>query len=128
VDAASLLHAARVRARLSKRALAERAATSPAALVEYERGRRDPTVSTFERILLAAGWQPEVRLRPLAVDPAEAARRLEQVLDLVESLPVRARTGALRFPPLAQALAATDVDVDADGGRVGTAADAAGGR
>ena len=40
---------------VSKRELARRAHTSPAAIVEYESGRRSPTVDTLSRLIDACG-------------------------------------------------------------------------
>lgn len=98
---ATLLRRARERAGLSKRELARRAGTSPAALVIYEQGRRDPTVGTFLRIVAAAGAGAQVSLtgRP-GPDPATAGRRLEQVLDLADALPRRRAARNVEFPPL----------------------------
>jgi transcriptional regulator with XRE-family HTH domain len=102
VDAATAIRMARLRAGLSKRELARRAATSPAAIVFYESGARQPTIPTLERILVAAGARPELeisssRRRP---DPETAGRRLAEVLDLAELLPRRRPSGRLGFPPL----------------------------
>jgi transcriptional regulator with XRE-family HTH domain len=100
MDAGTLLRVARRRGGLSKRALARRARTSPAAIVEYERSRRSPTFDTFERLLTAAGVRVVVSVRPLPIDPQVAARRLADVLDLAEHLPHRPAARQLRFPPL----------------------------
>jgi len=96
VDAASLLLAARTHAGLTQRALALAAGTSQSAVAAIEAGRKQPTVSTLDRLLLAAGTE----LVP--AEPEQAAllrrgRRLEDVLHLAEALPFR-REGGLRFP------------------------------
>jgi transcriptional regulator with XRE-family HTH domain len=88
MDAARWIRSARERAGLSKRELARRARTSPAAVIAYESGARDPTVGTLRRLLAATGTDLEVAptRRP---DPHQAAARLEQVLDLADALPYR---------------------------------------
>ena len=96
MDAASLLLAARTHAGLTQRALALAAGTSQSAVAAIEAGRKQPTVSTLDRLLLAAGTE----LVP--AEPEQAAllrrgRRLEDVLHLAEALPFR-REGGLRFP------------------------------
>jgi transcriptional regulator with XRE-family HTH domain len=98
VDTAQILRTARRRAGLSKRSLARRARTSAAALVEYERGRRSPTVATLDRILRAAGQQSTVTLGPVRSDRESVAARLEQVLELAEALPHRKAAPRLTYP------------------------------
>src|SRR6478672_4373677 len=98
MDAGNLLRIARERAGLSKRELARRARTSPAALVTYEHGTRDPTVGTFMRIVHAAGADADVRVSRRGPDPAVAGRRLEQVLELADALPHRRAARELPFP------------------------------
>jgi len=99
MQAAEIIRQARQRAGLSKRALARRAHTSPAALVEYESGRRDPSVSSLERIVAAAGFDVVFGIRgPTDPDPAEAGRRLVEVLELAEHLPRRAPATRMAFP------------------------------
>ncbi len=101
VDAASTIQTAREHAGLSKRELARRAHTSPAAIVAYESGTRDPAVGTLARIVAATGTVGDIelgsgRLRP---DVQVASERLEQVLGLAEQLPHRRPSGRLAFPP-----------------------------
>jgi transcriptional regulator with XRE-family HTH domain len=101
MDAALTIRKAREHARLSKRELARRAGTSPAAIVAYESGKRDPTVGTLARIVSATGVVGDIELglgspRP---DPRVAARRLEQVLELAEHLPRRPPSRDLAYPP-----------------------------
>lgn len=95
------LRAARHRAGLSQRALAERAGTSQATLAAYERGRKVPSVEVFERLLTAAGERLTVEPRPgrrTTEDLERSAGRLLDVLALAEALPYRPRP--LRFPRL----------------------------
>ena len=99
MDGATLIREARERAGLSKRELARRARTSPAAIVLYEQGARDPTVDTLDRILAAAGARADVRLtKKTGPDPEQSGRRLVQVLDLADALPRRRAARNLRFP------------------------------
>lgn len=96
MDAATLLRTARTRAGLSQRELAAAARTSQSAVAAIESGRKQPTVATLERLLVATGTE----LVP--ADPEQAAllrrgRRLVDVLHLAEALPFR-REGGLRFP------------------------------
>ena len=100
MDAAAAIRSARCRAGMSKRELARRARTSPAAIVEYESGRRDPTVATLTRILCATGHRARLDVAPAAgpPDPALAGKRLVQVLDLADHLPRKPASRSLRFP------------------------------
>lgn len=101
MDGAALIREARERAGLSKRELARRAHTSPAAIVVYEQGARDPTVETLHRILAAAGARADVRLRKrVGPDPEQSAHRLVQVLELADALPRRRAARTLSFPRL----------------------------
>ncbi len=101
VDAALTIKTAREHARISKRELARRAGTSPAAIVAYESGTRDPTVGTLARIVAAAGALSEIELGsgPPRPDPQVAGTRLGQVLELAEHLPHRRASRTLAYPP-----------------------------
>ncbi len=57
---ATVLRTARERAGISKRELARRARTSPAAIVAYESGRRDPSFGTLDRLLRALGLRADL--------------------------------------------------------------------
>jgi transcriptional regulator with XRE-family HTH domain len=99
VIAAATLRAARLRAGLSLRELARRAETSHSTLVAYERGRKVPSVETFDRILRAAGFTVSLEVVPAVggSDPAERGRELAEVLDLAERFPAR-HAASLTFP------------------------------
>jgi len=100
MNAALAIATARRRAGLSKRELARRSSTSPAAIVEYESGRRDPTVGTLDRILRAAGSSAVITIEPQSpVDRDRAARVLADVLSLVDAIPMRAAARSLPYPP-----------------------------
>jgi transcriptional regulator with XRE-family HTH domain len=105
MDAAWAIRKARELAGLSKRELARRARTSPAAIVAYEGGMRDPTVGTLDRILGAAGSAADIELEPerMQPDPVVSARRLAQVLALADRLPKRPAARRLTYPPFARA-------------------------
>lgn len=102
MDAATAIRTAREAAGLSKRELARRAGTSPAAIVAYESGGREPTVPTLTRICEGANARLAVTVVPAGglPDRATLAHRLGQVLDLAEALPQRRVARHLSFPPL----------------------------
>ena len=90
---------ARLRAGISKRELARRANTSPAAIVEYESGRRSPTVDTLARLVDACGLGYNITLHSTAARERRnmAGKRLSQVLALADSLPHRAASRKCGF-------------------------------
>jgi transcriptional regulator with XRE-family HTH domain len=94
MNAAAAIREARLRAGMTQQDLARRARTSQATLSAYERGRKEPSVSTFSRILGAAGAELSVRPGPFA-----NGHTLEQVIDLAALLPTRFEP-ELRFPRL----------------------------
>ena len=65
-DAANLLREARRRAGLTQRELAKRAGTAQSVVARIERGLRDPSWQTLERLIAAAGFSlhAELTLRP----------------------------------------------------------------
>jgi transcriptional regulator with XRE-family HTH domain len=76
---------------LTLRSLADRAGTSHSTLAAYEAGRKVPNLATWERILHAAGWEPEVRgrARPEAPGADRRGEELEEVLALAGHFPAR---------------------------------------
>ncbi|MCU1373307.1 MAG: hypothetical protein JWO68_593 [Actinomycetia bacterium] len=98
-DAAALLREARRRAGLSQRQLGARAGVQQPVIAAYEGGRRQPSFPTLRRLLQAAGFDLDTRLRAVRAlpDDVEAGRQLVQVLDLADHLPQRARR-TLAFP------------------------------
>lgn len=100
MNAAGAIKLARLRARLSKRELARRARTSPAAIVHYESGAQAPTYPTLERIVEAAGFRPVLTITPAVVDREVAGKRLEQVLRFAAHMPRRPAPRHLRYPRL----------------------------
>jgi transcriptional regulator with XRE-family HTH domain len=101
MDAALAIRTAREHAGLSKRELARRAATSPAAIVAYESGTRDPTVGTLARIVQATGAVGLIELEPGPARPdrAASARALVDVLGLADAIPLRPAARELPYPP-----------------------------
>ena len=90
---------ARLRAGISKRELARRALTSPAAIVEYESGRRSPTVDTLARLIDACGMGYNITLYSTAARERRnmAGKRLSQVLALADALPHRTASRTCGF-------------------------------
>jgi len=76
LDLAGLLREAREAAGLSMRGLAVRAGTSTSTVARIEAGTMDPTVGMLRRLLLAAGHEVELVLRP-----ADARPRLADLSD-----------------------------------------------
>ena len=101
MNAAAIITSARTRARLSKRELARRVGTSPAAIVEYESGRRSPTIDSLDMILRVCGFDLALSF----VDRSETdrlekcGRDLESVLSLVDAVPHTWVKSELKFPP-----------------------------
>jgi transcriptional regulator with XRE-family HTH domain len=101
MGAAQAIRTSRQRAGLSKRELARRAHTSPAAIVAYESGTREPSLPTLQRILAAAGARADLVVASSALpDVATRARRLVEVLEFAEHFPHRRRPDLLAFPPI----------------------------
>ncbi|HEX4867125.1 MAG TPA: helix-turn-helix domain-containing protein [Acidimicrobiales bacterium] len=96
-----LIRRARHRAGLSQRDLAARAGTSHAAIAQYETGVKVPRTDTLERILQAAGFAPDVTLRPRPdgppADREAKGRELLAALELAALFPLRRR--ARHLPP-----------------------------
>lgn len=90
MPSSELIRRCRARSGLTLRELASRAGTSHPTVAAYEQGRKDPGGSTLERLVLAAGF--ELELRPSGLDRGRLADRgdeLEAVLALAEQFPRR---------------------------------------
>ena len=102
MNGATLIRRARRKAGLSQRELAERAGTSHATLAAYETGAKVPRVDTLDRILRAAGYEPEVVLSGRADAGREAreakGRELREALELAAHFPVRRLAKHLPVP------------------------------
>jgi transcriptional regulator with XRE-family HTH domain len=93
VAAWAIVREARTRAGLTQRALAERAGKAQSEIAKIERGRRDPTFATLERLVRAAGLDLRIELAPrddhdrqlirdmLERTPAERLASLEENLE-----------------------------------------------
>lgn len=99
--AACQLQQARLAAGLSLRELAARAGTSHATLLAYEQGKKIPAVTTFLRILEAAGYAVDIRLskRIREKDGIPRGEELEAVLRLAEQFPAKV-SKQMDFPVL----------------------------
>lgn len=99
MDLQHVVTRARQAAGFSKRELARRAETFPAAIVEIESGRRSPTVDTVSSLIEACGYRIEVNLMPAtSVSDQEVSRTLVQVIELAESLPRRKPSSVCPYP------------------------------
>jgi transcriptional regulator with XRE-family HTH domain len=90
VVAWALLQEARRRAGLSERGLARRAGTPQSTIAKIERGRREPSLSTLQELVRAAGYDLRFQLVPrdyhdvqlidgmLSLTPEERVRSLEE--------------------------------------------------
>ena len=85
-SAGELLRAARTAARLSQRELALRAQVTQSVVSAYESGARDPSLTTLQRLVEAAGQQLDVHVRasdsPLGLQ-GPLGRRLRRRRDAV---------------------------------------------
>lgn len=81
-EAGLLLLAARLDAGLSQRQLAARAGTSGATIAAYERGTKQPRLSTLRRLLAAAGGRLDLAWTPRADDSRMLTREERRSLAL----------------------------------------------
>ena|SRR5581483_2209521 len=101
-----LIRAVRRRQGLTQADLAQRAGTSQPVVSAYEHGRRDPTYGTLRKLVEAGGEQLRLDARrpradlPPPTDLQEHARRLLDVLSLVDAMPKRQRAKTLDAPRL----------------------------
>jgi transcriptional regulator with XRE-family HTH domain len=75
-----MIRSHRERVQLSQRSLARRAGTTQAAVSRIERGLTSPTWETVRALLLAMGYEPDLRVRRLAGrwDPVHLAAMRER--------------------------------------------------
>jgi transcriptional regulator with XRE-family HTH domain len=103
MNPSQVLRNARRHAGLTQARLAAEAGTSQATVSAYESSAKQPSVATLSRLLSAMGLRlavaPDVAGLPRQPDPARAARRLVEVLELAEALPTR-HAQELAFPRL----------------------------
>lgn len=100
MDSARLIRIARERSGLSKRELARRAGTSPAAIVKYEAGITSPTVDTLNRIVEVAGWAIEFQLSPVTPDLVERGQMMADLLTIVDMVDIKPANKTIEFPRL----------------------------
>jgi len=106
VSPGELLRTVRRRRGLTQADLARRAGTSQPVVSAYERGRRDPTFATLERLVEAGGERLRIGAEvvgdgpPPAYGVDEHSRRLVDVLLLGGAIPARSRLRVLRAPRL----------------------------
>jgi transcriptional regulator with XRE-family HTH domain len=98
MNAAILIKTAREKSGLSKRELARRAETSPAAIVKYESGQTSPSVYTLNRILRVAGWEVEVHLTSVSNELVERGEMMADLLSIVDLVEIRPADTYLKFP------------------------------
>lgn len=98
MDAGRIIQVARERSGLSKRELARRAGTSPAAIVKYESGATSPTVDTLNRILRVAGWEIEVQVAQVSQQLVERGVMMHELLGIVDLVEIRPANPSLEFP------------------------------
>jgi transcriptional regulator with XRE-family HTH domain len=95
----ALLKEARLRAGLTQRELAARAGVPQSTVSVYERGERQPTLPTLERLLRAAGFTLRTDLAPIGPDPRRNGRVLKDLLELADRIPP-SRRRPLTYPRL----------------------------
>ena len=98
MDAGRVIRVAREKSGLSKRELARRAGTSPAAIVKYESGAMSPTVDTLNRILRVAGWEIEVQVTQVSQQLVERGVMMHELLGIVDLVEIRPAHPILEFP------------------------------
>lgn len=91
----AIVREARARAGLTQRELARRAGKAQSEIARIENGRQDPSLSTLEGLVRAAGFDLDLRLAPhddhderlielmLSLTPEERLRRLEEWSELL---------------------------------------------
>lgn len=79
MSAWAIVREARERADLTQRQLAERAGKAQSEIAKIERGRRNPTFSTLERLVRAAGFDLRIQLVPHDDHDAELIRAMREL-------------------------------------------------
>jgi transcriptional regulator with XRE-family HTH domain len=104
MEAGFLLQTVRRRQGLTQLELARRAGTSQPVISAYEHGRRDPSLQTLRKLVEAGGERLIVEAKvpetdaPTSMGVAEHARRLLDVLSVVDAIPIRPRSRVLEAP------------------------------
>lgn len=111
-DPAALVRAARSRADLSQRALAERAGTSQSAVARIELGTTSPTADTLVRLLAAADHELVVRLSEASAAGVAATAIGRRVSDFFEGASISGVIAVYLFGSTARASRHSESDVD----------------
>ena len=87
----ALLKRARIRAGMSQRELAERAAAPQSVIARIEQGERDPSLQTLQRLISGAGFELSIGLRRSPVVTPEMVLQMSQRLTPEQSLDAAVR-------------------------------------
>ena len=98
----AILREARLRAGLSQRELARRAATSQSVVARIEQGRSDPSTATLARLLAAAGFELRAELVPIAVADPHVLDDVARILALTPEERLREVRNVSRFEAAAR--------------------------
>ena len=93
---------ARRRAGLTQQQLADRASVPQSTVSVYERGGREPTLPTLERLVAATGFRVRLELVPAGLDLDRNGRVLRDLLGLVDRVPRSRRPADLTYPRLSE--------------------------
>lgn len=106
MEPSALIRAVRRRRGLTQGELARRAGTSQPVISAYERGHRDPTHGMLRKLVEAGGERLQLDAAmahsdlPPPADVHEHARRLLDVLSLVDAIPSKGHDPVLTAPRL----------------------------
>ncbi|QTX05619.1 XRE family transcriptional regulator [Agromyces archimandritae] len=111
VAAPSLIRTARLASHLTQVQLAERAGITQSVVSAYERGRRDPSLDTLQKLVAAAGQRLDVSLVPLRDAPSLGLVR-EHARELIDGIELRGGRNVRVFGSVARGEAGEDSDID----------------
>lgn len=98
MSVAGLLEEARHKAGLTQDELAQQAHTSRTAVSAYENGRKKPTLDTAERLLVASGFELDLRPRITFHAVPGTRGRVHEVPDQLPSLPPHQALATVALP------------------------------
>ena len=98
MDTSALIKEAVGIAGCSRAELARRAGIPQSVLSAYEHGKREPTVSSLNGVLAAAGLELTTKQKQRTVDEERAERELLDVLSIVDGLPFTPKRAPLAYP------------------------------
>jgi len=93
----AILQAARARAGLSQRRLAQRAGTTQSVVARIELGKTSPTWQTLTRLLAAAGFELDTRITVRPVAGSHMLDDVARILSLTPEARLREVANASRF-------------------------------